>query len=284
MRSPHHHVARTALAALVTQAFGCLASLHTSARAAEAFAALGAAAAIAVALIDTAPAAALGRRLCGSALVTLWSLRLSIFLHARNRPPAVALHVLAVSRTLWSAGAALPAVLLLAAVNAPDNFTPVEISYATIAAAALLLETRADAEKWRWHCKPDGGPVVTKGSWAFSRHANYAGEASFHCAVWALCARGAAYPALSGLSCLFMVWHMLFSNAGPLVVSERTRAVVLAKDASYASYVADTSAVVPMPSVVWRRIGPVGRTLLFERLDWRRGAFLPLLATATVRV
>ena len=136
-------------------------------------------------------------------------------------------------------------------------------------------------EKWRWHVKPDGGPVVTSGTWSVSRHANYAGEASFHAAMWALCARGAAYPGASCASCVAMVWHLLLSPAGPLVVSERTRAVVFDKDVAYAAYVAATSVVVPMPRALWLALGRAGRGALLERDDWRKGAALTLLATAT---
>ena len=284
MGHPHHHVARTAVAALATQAVGCLASMQTTGRAAEAFAALGAAAAVAVALLDAAPTSALGRRAAAVLLLTLWSVRLSAYLHARNLPPPVPVRTLAISRTLWSVGAALPVVLLLAVVGAPDAFTRGEAAAAAVAAAALALEARADAEKWRWHTKPDSGPVVTTGTWAYSRHANYAGEALFHVAMWWLCARGAAYPLVSLCSCVVMTWHMALSRSGPLVVSEQTRALVFENDAVYAAYVASTSVIVPLPAALWRSIGPAGRGALLERADWRRGALLPLLAVATSRI
>lgn len=110
---PHYHVVRTVLVALFTQGVGCALSTMTTPRAAEAFATLGASVAVLVACQESVFHVAGRRAMCGGLLV-LWSLRLSAHLFVRNRPPRIRLSSLAISRTMWSAAAALPVVLLIA--------------------------------------------------------------------------------------------------------------------------------------------------------------------------
>lgn len=279
MHEAHQHVVRTVLISLFTQGLGCAASLGTTPRAAEAFASLGVIAAL-FAACGGSVYAALGRRAVCGGVLTLWALRLSAYLFVRNRPPKVPLFSLAVSRTVWSAAAALPVVLLIASPQADDGFRYFEIVALSFSLVALALETVADVDKYHWHtCKT--GPVITAGVWSLSRHANLAGEGMFHVSLCAACVRGSAYSAVSICVALAMVWHLAANDFGPVVCSERSRAVLLHRDAVYEEYARSTSVYFPIPPAAWRRMGVRARYVLFEREDWRRGAAISLIASAT---
>lgn len=279
MTGPHHHVIRTVLIALFTQGVGCAVSIWTTPRVAEAFAALGATAAVFVACGGSVFRVAGRRAVCGGFL-TVWSLRLSIHLFMRNRPPKIPLSSLAISRTAWSAAAALPVVLLIATPSADDGFMAYEALAIAFAATSLALETVADIEKNWWH-RAKEGPVVTEGVWSISRHANLAGEGMFHLALCATCVRGSSYAAVSCFVALAMLWHLALNDYGPLVCSERTRAVLYEHSVLYDEYVKSTSVYWPIPKIAWRAMGIRAKRLLFDREDWRRGAALSIIASVT---
>lgn len=282
MYTPHHHLALTGTAALGAQLAGSGVSLVAGVRYADAFAALGASAAALASAWVSGSVRRFGRRWVAVALLAAWSVRLSVFLFARNKPSAVRLAALATSRTLWSAGAALPVVLLLSS-SAPDTLTAGERLAAFAGAAAIALEAAADRSKsawWRGAGPTEEDPVLAEGLWALSRHPNLFGEALLHLALCALTVRGADLVWLSVLGAAAMASHVALGNSGPLVALERRKAVMLAKNAAYAEYVSSTSVFVPLPRRAWAALGPRARALLFERKDWHKDATVELLISA----
>jgi len=78
---------------------------------------------------------------------------------------------------------------------------------------------------------------------------------------------------------LVMIWHLAMSSAGPLVMSERVRAVLHASDSAYADYVDGTSVFFPMPQSAWKRLPPHLKRMMFDRPDWKRGSSLQIMST-----
>lgn len=272
----YRHVALALVVAAAVQVLTLAASLAAGVRAVDALAGAGAAAIVgAVTWLDPPPRA--GRRAAAVALLLAWALRLGYHLYSRNKPPRVGVHVLVVARALWSFGAALPVLLLLASPTAPDTLRPVEVAACVAAAAALLVQAGADSQKSRWRRDPGGGaPVCGCGMWSWSRHPNLFGEAVFHWALWAVTARGTS--ALTVAAPALMAWHLAAHDMGPLVVQERGRALAHNADQTYARYVESTSPVLPMPPGVWAAAPAGVRAVLLERPDWKAGAVIALLS------
>lgn len=277
----HRHVAATVFSAATAQVLAVVLSvLHGSARAVEAFAVAGAVLAVAASAADVGGIRLASRQGLAAALVTAWASHLSVCLYRRNRPPRTGRWALAASRACWSAGAALPVVLLIAVPWSPASIRLGEAAAALAALAALVLQAVADAQKHAWHQGPRSDePCLMGGVWALSRHPNLFGETAFHVCVWVLCARGAPAQAASfGVLCV-MVWHVTRSHDGPLVMLERTKSVLNASSEAYAAYVRDTSVFVPMPRGAWAALGPWARAALLEA-DWSRGAIQLVMASA----
>jgi steroid 5-alpha reductase family enzyme len=74
---------------------------------------------------------------------------------------------------MWSIGAALPTVLLLATPEAPDSITTFELIGALFCLLNVVLQGVADQQKAAWHEsggeKLKGEPLLTTGLWGMSR-------------------------------------------------------------------------------------------------------------------
>jgi steroid 5-alpha reductase family enzyme len=70
---------------------------------------------------------------------------------------------------------------LYPAVSVGKNpFGPLDILAVLITGGAVVIETTADEQLWRFvRGKPKYGEILTKGLWACSRHPNYFGEVLF---------------------------------------------------------------------------------------------------------
>ena len=286
MFAPHHHAAASAVVALLTQCLVSVFSITSGPRVVEAFSALGACAAVTASYLmgeNRMSDVHFGRRGVSTMLLFSWSARLGAHLWLRNRPPRVPATALAFSRALWSAGAALPVVLLVASPQASDDMSVSASSLAAACAAAIALEAFADADKMAWHADPpkDGSPILCRRAWAWSRHPNLFGECAVHASLCALASPGTAMAWLPRSVTLAMVTHVLFTPYGPFVSLERAKAVIYASDQAYNQYVQNTSPFIPLPAWVWANTSSHLKTCLLERKDWARNAGAALLVAAT---
>jgi steroid 5-alpha reductase family enzyme len=75
----------------------------------------------------------------------------------------------------------LACLSLYPAISVGKNpFGPLDILAVLITGGAVIIETIADEQLWRFvRGKPKAGEILTKGLWAYSRHPNYLGEVLF---------------------------------------------------------------------------------------------------------
>jgi steroid 5-alpha reductase family enzyme len=252
---PHHHVA-IALAVAAAVQGGALALEQWQPRAMEACA--GAAAALTAVATLLARGTFFPRQLACTLLMVGWGVRLSWHLAVRDvaeqRLPA---RRLCMTRTLWSAVVALPVVAvnsLQAEAAAPG---PAALVGALLAAAGLALETVADAQKAAWHAQharrplPSDGepPVCARGTWAWSRHSNLAGEVAFHSGVYALVA--AVTPPVVAAAPLATLLIVVVLPTGPLRTLEREKDALYSGYPAYLKYRDKTSIFLPCPPTLY---------------------------------
>jgi steroid 5-alpha reductase family enzyme len=68
---------------------------------------------------------------------------------------------------------------LHAAVTGGDRFGALDVLAAAVTAGAIAVEAIADAQLHRFCARKSSGAIMAEGLWAYSRHPNYFGEASF---------------------------------------------------------------------------------------------------------
>ncbi len=192
-----------------------------------------------------------------TAMITLWGLRLSIYLSIRNwgkgEDPRYGLWRKESGDRFWIVS--LFKVFILQAVfmwcislapqvgqmaSIPDQLTWLDIVGMGIWAAGFIFETVGDWQLARFKAKPDNkGKVMDQGLWAYSRHPNYFGEFL----VWwglflvTLSTTGSWWTILSPL----IVTVVLLKMTG-IPLTEKT---ISHTRPGYAEYVKRTNAFIP---------------------------------------
>jgi steroid 5-alpha reductase family enzyme len=189
------------------------------------------------------------------ALVTIWGLRLAIYLTARNwrapedhryaamrrRDPRFATRSLYSVFGLQAMLAWIVSLPLLAAIAGERPLAPLDVLGSSLWIAGFAAETVADWQLARFKADArNRGRVLDRGLWRYSRHPNYFGE----CCVWwgfycfALAAGGWwALPAP-------VLMTVLLLRISGVALLEKT---IVERRPAYAEYVRRTSAFVPWP-------------------------------------
>mgnify|MGYP000849005613 FL=1 len=115
-------------------------------------------------------------------------------------------------------------------------------------ATALLIETVADLQKYRFNQDPKNkGKWIESGLWSWSRHPNYFGEICVWVSVYLV-----AFPVLNTteagiglISPLFIASILLFATGIPIL--EKSADERWGKDAKYRAYKKRTSVLIPLP-------------------------------------
>ena len=189
-------------------------------------------------------------------LVTVWSLRLSVYLAARNwnapedhryrairerNDPGFAWKSLYLVFGLQAVLAWLISAPLAAAIVSAAPIGVIDVIGAALAVFGIAFETFADAQLARFKAKPaNAGRVMDSGLWRYTRHPNYFGE---FCVWWGLYAIALTAGA----------WWTVFSPVLMTVLLLKVSGVaLLEKDIgerrpAYRDYVARTNAFFPGP-------------------------------------
>jgi steroid 5-alpha reductase family enzyme len=196
------------------------------------------------------------RALVVLALVSIWALRLAVYLLLRNwnapedhryqairarNEPGFVWKSLYLVFALQAALAFIVSLPLYAAIASTQPLTWLDAIGASLAALGLLIETIADTQLAAFRDNPaNRGRVLDSGLWRYSRHPNYFGE---FCVWW-------------GLFLLALSTGAWWAIVSPLLMSVLLLRVsgvtLLEKDISqrrpgYADYVARTNAFFPGP-------------------------------------
>lgn len=195
--------------------------------------------------------------------ITLWALRLGIFLvrriavwrrdrrfsHLVCEPVRMAQFWCV--QCVWVWMTALPAVALSSTAATPFAWSDPVAAVAFL--VGLVLETIADAQK-EWARNEKGWPE--KGLWGLSRHPNYFGEIL----IWTALYMGAA-PSLRGashiaiLSPVLVVFLLLFLSGIPIL--EKSADNKFGADPEYRRYKSKTSVLIPFPPTLYEGL-PIG--------------------------
>jgi len=188
------------------------------------------------------------------ALTTLWGLRLSVHLLARNlghgedaryqairkrvgpRFPLASLVIVFLFQGVLLWGISMP---LQVAITSPAPLGPLDAVGAALWAVGLFFEAVGDLQLTRFRKDPSSqGKVLDTGLWRYTRHPNYFGDAL----LW------------WGLSCFALAtgaWWTLFAPALMTFLLLRVSGVTLLEKSlvhrrpEYRAYVARTSAFIP---------------------------------------
>jgi steroid 5-alpha reductase family enzyme len=186
--------------------------------------------------------------------VTLWALRLSAHLTARNwgQPedrryqalratyaPGFAWKSLIIVFGLQALLAWVISLPLAAAIHSPRSLTLLDGAGASVVLLGLGLEALADRELARFKADPaNHGQVLDRGLWRYSRHPNYFGEACVWWGFWLIAlAAGAWWSVFAPLLMTFLLLRV-----SGVVLLERD---IAERRPAYRDYVARTSAFVP---------------------------------------
>lgn len=198
------------------------------------------------------------RRVAGSSLMILWSIRLATHLWRR-----VVGHLdvedgrYAKLRESWGAAAdrkmlgfflfqgatnvLLSVPILLASLNDAPALRGVEIAAAALWLVAVLGESIADAQLRRFKADPaNRGKVCTEGLWRYSRHPNYFFDWLVWCSFF-LFALGSPYGWISAYCPLLMLWFLYKVTGIPATEEQSLRT----KGEAYRRYQRTTSPFIP---------------------------------------
>jgi len=192
------------------------------------------------------------------ALVTLWGLRLSLYLAWRKRGAPEDFRYQAMRRH-W--GARFPWVSLvtvflvqgvlvaivslpvqLGQVRATPDLGPLAIVGVALWLVGFAFETIGDAQLARFKADPaSAGQVMDRGLWRYTRHPNYFGDA---CVWWgiALVAAETGIGAIGIVGAVVMSVLLVRVSGVPLLEKSMAK-----RRPGYAEYVARTSAFIPRP-------------------------------------
>ena len=196
------------------------------------------------------------RSLAVAALVSVWALRLGVFLAARVhrsggdrrfdtiKPDLPVFLMTWTLQAVWvvvALGPGLAAVTSTARVPA-DGFLAAGVA---LWLAGFVVEVVADEQKRRFRRRPENaGRFIDAGLWSWSQHPNYLGEIVLWCGIAV-----AAFPVLRGwqyatlVSPLF-VWLLLTRISGVRMLDAAARRR-WRDDPAYAEYRARTPTLVP---------------------------------------
>lgn len=189
-------------------------------------------------------------------LVAAWSVRLAVYIAARNaghgedyryreirrrNEPGFTFKSLYLVFWLQAVLAWVVSLPLLAAQRGANALGWLDWAALVLVVGGLLFEGIADAQLQRFKADPrNRGRVLDRGLWRYSRHPNYFGEC---CVWWGFACFGFAVGAWWVLaSPLLMTWLLL--RVSGVALLERT---IVDRRPAYAEYVRRTSAFVPLP-------------------------------------
>jgi steroid 5-alpha reductase family enzyme len=196
------------------------------------------------------------RRLLLAAGTTAWGARLAIHVQrasaGRGEDPRYA-EMLAgagplqrITKVFGTQGAAQWLISLPIQVAAASGPPRGKVARASVAAGTALMagggliEALADEQKAAWKAKPDHGPVMDEGLWAYSRHPNYFGDTCLWWGIYLIAA--AARPgAWTIVSPAVMTWLLT------MVTGARRSERMHQGDPDYAAYQRRVSFFLPRP-------------------------------------
>jgi steroid 5-alpha reductase family enzyme len=187
-------------------------------------------------------------------LVTLWSLRLSVFLTVRNwgRPedrryreirqnnePYFRFKSLYIVFGLQALLAWIISAPLFAALTSDYPINTLVILATLLWTAGFLIETIADSQLYRFKASEvNSGKVLNTGLWRYSRHPNYFGEFLIWWAFYLFAvASGAWWTVFSPL-----LMSLLLLKVSGVTLMEKD---INERRAGYRQYIASTSAFIP---------------------------------------
>lgn len=230
------------------------------------------------------------RQILSTFVVTLWGLRLSIFLLYRviifekddrfdgTREDLCKFFGFWFFQMLWVWIVSLPITYCNSAGSDIERqFHATDAIGLILAILGLVLESWADQSKLSFklrqksHMESTAGGArqgwCTAGLWRFSRHPNYFGELCFWWGVFILCIRSFSGVNSIGyftiVSPLFISYLLLGLSGMPILESNANKK--FGSDPLYREYRRSTSILIPMPTAVYGSLPPlVKAVLLFE--------------------
>ena len=199
------------------------------------------------------------RRLLLAALVTVWGLRLTIYLARRNLGKGEDRRYAAMHRrhgdrwplrslvvVFWLQGALMWVVSLPVQVGMTDPTPPglgvLDWAGTALWAVGLTFEAVGDQQLARFKADPASlGKVMDRGLWRYTRHPNYFGDFCVWWGIWLVAlATGSAWWTVVGPA----VMSLLLIRVSGAALLERS---LSQRREGYADYVARTSAFFPWP-------------------------------------
>lgn len=187
-------------------------------------------------------------------LVTMWALRLFVYLTKRNwgshedhryveiranNQPNFAIKSIYIIFGLQAVLAWIISVSLFGGVSSPAELNMLDYVGVAIVSIGLIWETVADIQLS--HFKADAnnkGKVLTTGLWRFSRHPNYFGEACVWWGFYLIALAGGAWWAI--VSPILMT--LLLLKVSGVSLLEKT---IIERRPAYADYIRRTNAFIP---------------------------------------
>ena len=207
-----------------------------------------------VAILTSEPNSARGLLVAG--VLTLWGLRLSVFMARRNlghgedrryqamRAKSPNFWWFSLFKVFYLQGALQIAVALpvFAVAHSQADLGLWDGIGLTIAMCGIIIEAMADSQLTRFKAQPHSkGKVMDKGLWGYSRHPNYFGNA----VLWAglgIVGLAAAGPWWSLAGPLLMLFLLLKVSGVAMLES-----TIAQRRPGYQQYISEVSAFVPWP-------------------------------------
>lgn len=201
----------------------------------------------------------LHRRLLLAALVTVWGLRLTLYLAHRNLGKEEDYRYAAMRRrygsrwplrslpvVFWLQGALMWVVSLPVQVGmtepTPKSLGLLDWAGVALWAVGLAFETVGDMQLTRFKADPaNRGLVMDRGLWRYTRHPNYFGDFCVWWGIWLVAlATGSAWWTAIGPAAM----SILLIRVSGVALLKRS---LIPRRPGYADYVARTSAFLPWP-------------------------------------
>ena len=190
-------------------------------------------------------------------LVTLWSLRLSIYITARNwgqpedyryetiranNEPGFAFKSLYIVFGLQGVLAWLIALPLLPAITSDVALSPLDLVASLLWITGFVFEAGGDYQLARFKARKDSkGRVLNTGLWRYTRHPNYFGD---FCIWWSFYLFAAASGGWWSIASPLLMSILLLKVSG-VAMLENT---ITERRPEYADYIRKTNAFFPGPS------------------------------------
>lgn len=190
------------------------------------------------------------------ALVAIWSLRLSIYITARNwgepedyryqtiranNEPGFAFKSLYIVFGLQGVLAWLVALPLLPAITSANTLTPVDLFAVALWLLGFVFEAGGDYQLARFKAREDSkGRVLDTGLWRYTRHPNYFGE---FCMWWAFYLFAVASGGWWSIASPLLISFLLLKVSG-VAMLEKT---ISHRRPKYAEYIRRTNTFFPGP-------------------------------------